>query len=172
MELNFVGLNNPTLIGVYIATITAISGICFNLLITFFSNNFQKNKEKRNQLQDIYTGCIKSLATVSTLSNATENNMDNIEISLVDAKKYLALLLIYTKESNQIKLNEEIHLFIAGQYQQILERASLNMSKLLNQSQTKYTYLQNERQKEVLITADIMLQIIINIGIQDQRLSL
>lgn len=166
-------LNNPTLLGVYIASITAITSVITNLITTFISNCFQNNRGKRSELQDIYAGCIKSLATVSTLSGATESNMDNIELSLVEAKKYLALLLIRTKNRKKIKLiEEEIYLFATRQYQQILERASLNKLNPSNQSLEKYGYLRNERQKQVLSAADVMLQLIIKNGPRDERLLL
>ncbi|MEH2193688.1 MAG: hypothetical protein V7K98_13770 [Nostoc sp.] len=162
-------LDNPTLIGVYIASITAVTSVTTNLITTVISNWFQNNREKRSELQDIYVGCIKSLATVSTLSGATESNMDNIELSLIEAKKYLALLLIRSKKRNQIKLIEkEVYLFTSGQYEQLLNQTSTNVL----QTSEKYEYLPNQRQKQVLNAADMMLQLIIKIAPQDNRLSL
>ncbi|MEH2004357.1 hypothetical protein [Nostoc sp.] len=90
-------LNNPVFIGVIIGLITGLINGC----VTISINTFQSSREKIRELQDIYAGCITSLATVSTLSGATESNMDTIELSLVKAKKWLALLLI---RSNNIGL--------------------------------------------------------------------
>ncbi|MEH2216041.1 MAG: hypothetical protein V7K72_02685 [Nostoc sp.] len=166
-------LDNPTLIGVYIASITAVTSVTTNLITTVISNWFQTNRQKRSELQDIYAACIKSLATVSTLSSATESNMDNIELSLVEAKKCLALLLICTKKSNQIKLiEEEVYLFISGQYEQFLKKASINVLQPSDKSLEKYEYLLNQPQKQVISAADIMLQLIIKIAAQDKRLLL
>ncbi|WP_375468538.1 hypothetical protein [uncultured Nostoc sp.] len=101
-------LNNTILIGVIIGLITGLINGCVTILI----NTFQSSREKIRELQDIYAGCITSLATVSTLSGATESNMDTIELSLVEAKKWLALLLIRSNNSNNIKLiKEEVYLF-------------------------------------------------------------
>ncbi|MEH2198671.1 hypothetical protein [Nostoc sp.] len=166
-------LDNPTLIGVYIASITAVTSVTTNLITTVISNWFQSNREKRSELQDIYVGCIKSLATVSTLSGATESNMDNIELSLIEAKKYLALLLICSKKRNQIKLIEkEVYLFTSGQYEQLLKQASTNVLQPSDKYLEKYEYLPNQGQKQVLSAADMMLQLIIKIAPQDNRLLL
>ncbi|QIR39003.1 hypothetical protein HCG51_21380 [Tolypothrix sp. PCC 7910] len=162
-------LDNPALTAIYFASITAIVSVITNLVITIISNIFQNSREKRSEIQDIYAGCIKSIATVSTLSGATESNMDNIEQSLVEAKKYFALLLIRTKNKSQIKqMEEEIYLFITGQYTQLLEKVSIEGL----QPSEKYKYLENIQQKVVLSAADIMLKRIIKIAPQDKRLSL
>ncbi|BAY84230.1 hypothetical protein NIES267_37260 [Calothrix parasitica NIES-267] len=57
-------LNNPILIAVYIILTTAI----INLITVNINNSFQKEREKVSKIEDIYAGCIKNLATVSTLS--------------------------------------------------------------------------------------------------------
>lgn len=161
-------LDNPTLLGVYIASITAVTSVVTNLLTTITTNCFQKNREKRSEIQNIYAGCIKSLATVSTLSGATENNLDNIELSLVEAKKDLSFLLIYTKNNNLIQeIGEEVYLFTVGNYEQFLESASKKGFKCL-----KYDYLKNKPLKQVLSASDIMLQMIIKNAHKDKRLSL
>lgn len=157
-------LDNPILIAVYIILITAI----INLITANINNSFQKEREQVSQLEDIYAGCLKSLATVSTLSGATEENLDNIEKSLIEAKKYLSLLLIRTKKRSYIsKIEEEAYLFATGDYQRLIEIAA---EKELRSS--KYDYLLNESQKQVLIAADTMLKIMIKNAHQDQRLLL
>ncbi len=157
-------LNNPILIAVYIILTTAI----INLITANINNSFQKEREQVSQIEDIYAGCIKSLATVTTLSGATEENLDNIEKSLIEAKKYLSLLLIRTKERSYIyKIEKEAELFATGDYEKLLEIASQNGFK-----SSKYNYLLNESQKKVLSAADIMLQIMIKNPHQDKRLLL
>ncbi|MEH2015766.1 hypothetical protein [Nostoc sp.] len=162
-------LNNTVLIGVIIGLITGLINGCVTILI----NTFQSSREKIRELQDIYAGCITSLATVSTLSGATESNMDTIELSLVEAKKWLALLLIRSNNSNNIKLiKEEVYLFTIGQYRKLLEKATIHPLQPINQSSGKYAYVSNQPLRELLSAADTMLQLIIKVGAKDKRLSL
>ncbi len=164
---DFMPLNNPTLMGVYIVLFTVISSAIINLSTAMINNRFQEQREKISQIQDIYAGCIKNLTTVSTLSGATEDNLDNIEQSLIEAKKYLSLLLIRTKKRSYISsIEKEAYLFATGNYEKLLEIASQNEFK-----SSKYNYLLNEPQKQVLSAADIMLQIMIK-NAKDKRLLL
>ncbi|MHC5936601.1 hypothetical protein [Nostoc sp.] len=163
------GLNNPVFIGVIIGLITGLINGC----VTISINTFQSSREKIRELQDIYAGCITSLATVSTLSGATESNMDTIELSLVEAKKWLALLLIRSNNSNNIKLiKEEVYLFTIGQYRELLEKTTIHPLQPINQSSGKYVYVSNQPLRELLSAADTMLQLIIKVGSKDKRLSL
>ena len=159
-------LNNP----VFISVIIGFISVLINGWVTISINTFQSSREKIKELQDIYAGCIMSLATVSSLSGATESNMDTIELSLVEAKKWLALLLIRSKNSDEIKLiKEEAYLFIIGQYTQLLKKASIHPFKPINQSSGKYAYLHNRPLQELLSAADTMLQLIITVGPEDKR---
>ncbi len=165
---DFMPFNNPTLMGVYIVFFTVITSAIINLLTARINNYFQKEREQISQIQDIYAGCIKNLATVSTLSGATKDNLDNIEQSLIEAKKYLSLLLIRTKNKCQIhEMEEAAELFATGDYEKLLQIASQNGFK-----SSKYNYLLNEPQKQVLSAADIMLQIMIKNAHKDKRLLL
>ncbi|MGJ5629592.1 hypothetical protein [Nostoc sp. CALU 1950] len=162
-------LDNPALTAIYFASITAMVSVITNLVITIISNCFQNTRQKRTELQDIYTGCIKSIATLTTLSTATETNLDNIEQSLVEAKKYLAILLIRTKNRNQIKqIEEEAFLFTTGQYKQLVEKAII---KGLKPSE-RFEYIEDEKNKALFSAADIMLKLIIEFAPQDKRLIL
>jgi len=164
-------LDNPTLLGVYVASITAMASVIISLSTTLISQNFQKSKQKRDELQDIYAGCIKNLAAVTTLSHATEENMNNIESSLVEAKKDLALLLIYGKNKKPIKIIEEQGLlFITGQYKKLTLNFPKDILVFPRSSFEKYDYILDERNKTLLIAADMMLQLIILIAPEDKRL--
>ncbi|MEH1848548.1 MAG: hypothetical protein V7L25_27185 [Nostoc sp.] len=99
--------------------------------------------------------------------------MDTIELSLVKAKKWLALLLIRSNNSNNIKLiKEEVYLFTIGQYRELLEKATIHPLQPINQSSGKYVYVSNKPLRELLSAADTMLQLIIKVGSKDKRLSL
>ncbi|MEM7714649.1 MAG: hypothetical protein AAF349_13920, partial [Cyanobacteria bacterium P01_A01_bin.68] len=121
------------------------------------------------KIEDIYAGCIKNIATVSTLSDATKENEDNIEQSLIEAKKNLSILLIRTQRKTYIeKIKEEAYLFAIGDYKKLLEVAEENGLKC-----SKYDYIsKNEPLKQVLSAADIILQIIIKNAHTDKRLLL
>jgi hypothetical protein len=97
-----------------------------------------------------------------------ESNMDNIEQSLVEAKKYLAILLIRTKHRNRTinTVEKEICLFTTGQYKELLEQASLKNLK----PSDKYQYIQDEKLKTLLSAGDIMLKLIIELAPQDKKL--
>jgi hypothetical protein len=138
-----------------------------------YSSVLSRSLFQKSNMIPIYAGCITSLATLSTLSGVTESNMDTIELSLVEAKKWLALLLIRSNNGNEIKLiKEEAYLFTTGQYTQLLEKASIHPFKPINQSSEKYAYLHNQPLKQLLSAADTMLQLIIKVGSQDKRLLL
>jgi hypothetical protein len=162
-------LDNPVLIGVYVASITAITSVITNLITTFISNFFQDRREGKNQLkselQNIYSGSIKSLATLLTLSGI-ESNLDTIELSIVEAKKWLALSLIYS-ESKYKELfehfEEETSLFILGQYEQLLEKEKTWATGL--QPLEKY-----QNVEDVYAAADIMIRRIMEVACQDKRL--
>jgi hypothetical protein len=160
-------LDSPVLIGVYVASITAITSVITNLITIFISNYSQNRRENKNwlrgELRDIYSGCIQNLSTLLTLSGI-DSNLDSIEQSIVESKKYLALSLIYNK-GKQIELlnifEEEALLFILGKYEQLLDKAKMRGIE----PSPKYRDV-----KAVYGSADIMLGHIVEIASQDQRL--
>jgi len=160
-------LDNPVLIGVYIASITATTSVLTNLITTFISNYSQNRRENRNwlrgELRDIYSGCIQHLSTLLTVSGI-DSNLDSIEQSIVESKKYLALSLIYNK-SKQIGqfsiFEEEALLFILGNHKQLLDKAKMRGIEV----SPKYRDV-----KLFYGAAEIMLGHIVEIASQDQRL--
>lgn len=157
-------LDNPVLIGVYVASITAITSVITNLITTCISNYFQNKRENRNwlrsELRNIYGDCIKSLSTILTLAGI-DSNLDSIEQSIVESKKYLALSLIYTRRK-QIQsfdiFKKEVCLFTLGEYEKLLDESAIEPS-------SKYRDLAS-----VYRAADIMLKHIIQVASQDKRL--
>ncbi|MBD1889805.1 hypothetical protein [Coleofasciculus sp. FACHB-SPT9] len=160
-------LNNPVLIGVFITSITAIASVITTLLTSLISTYSQTRRENkiwlRSELRNIYGGAVQSLATLLTLSSI-ESNMDIIEGAIVDAKKWLALSLIYF-EPKQKKVSElfeeEIYLFISGQYKQFLINAQMKGF----QPSEKYQGV-----NDVYGAADVMLKRIMEVAYQDKRL--
>jgi hypothetical protein len=165
-------LNNPILIGVYIASITAITSALTNLITSCISNVSQNRRDKvnwlRSEMQKIYSNCIQNLAAVTTLSFAVESNLDDIERSLIEAKKWLALILIYTKSRRSKYFSDfekEVFLFTSGEYLKFLKEAE---SKNLYPS-SRY---ENKENGEVCGAAQVMLRRVIEISSKDKRLAL
>ncbi|MBD1945797.1 hypothetical protein H6F50_26170 [Coleofasciculus sp. FACHB-712] len=161
-------LNNPVLLGVFVTSITAISTVIATSLTSLISNYYQTKRENeiwlKSELRNIYGGAIQSLATLLTLSGI-ESNMDAIEEAIVDAKKWLALSLIYfePKQKKTFKVFEdEIYLFTSGQYKYFLEKARIKGL----QPAEKYQGV-----NDVYGAADVMLKRIIEVAYQDKRLS-
>ena len=160
-------LDSPVLIGVYVASITAITSVITNLITTFISNYFQNRRENRNwlrgELRDTYSSCIQNLSTLLTLSGIDEN-LDSIEHSIVESKKYLALSLIYNKDKKTkflVDFKEEVLLFVSGKYEQLLEKAKMRGIE----PSPKYRKIE-----AVYCAADIMLGCVVEIASHDQRL--
>lgn len=161
-------LDNPVLIGVYIASITAITSVITNLITTLVSNYSQNRRESKNwvrsELRGIYGDCIKSLSTLLTLSGMVESNLDFIEQSVVESKKYLALALIYVNRK-QIKsfsaFKEDVHLFTSGEYEKLLNEARMRGIEPISRYQNVIA---------LYGAADVMLRQIIEIASRDERL--
>lgn len=114
--------DSPILIGVLSASSTAfITAVVTNCLQNLKENNIWL----KNQLQNSYVDSIKGLSTLITLSAIPEENLDTIEQSLVEAKKGLALSIVFMERDRfgdiHKELRNEILLFISGNYKDLIE---------------------------------------------------
>ncbi len=161
MESNISSLfMNPTIIAVICTLVT-------NFLIAFLNNTYQNKRDKINQIRDIYSGCIKNLSTVLTLYFDIEENKDKIEESLVEAKKYLALLLIYTKSRKEFnEIQKDIYLFTIGEYKEVIEEANKKGLKL----SVRYASIQEASIRDIRLASDIILKKILETAPKDKRL--
>jgi hypothetical protein len=156
-------LNNPVLLGLYAAIIAAISSLVVAVISKLFDRKNEKEKWLRSELQNIYGSCIKSLTTPLTLAYIP-TNLDTIEGAIIEAKKWLALVLIYhpSKKTKEFKeLEQQVSLFITGQYDKFLE---VCLAKGVQPSE-KYRH-----QISVYQAADIMLGRILEFAYRDKRL--
>lgn len=160
-------LENPVLIGVYIVSITSVASAIANFFTAWLSGRLkaQENNKSwlRKELRDIYADSIKNLATILTLSSI-ESNLDSIENSIIESKKYLALSLIYGRcrsQETDRDFSRDVNLFVSGQYEHLLKLAKENGVEPCE----KYCVL-----KDVYGAADVMLRRVLEVASQDKRL--
>jgi hypothetical protein len=160
--MNIDNLILSALIGALSAFITAIVTNCFQ----YFKEN---NIWLKNQLQNSYVDSIKGLSTLITLSAIPKGNVDIIEQSLVEAKKGLALSIVFMKKDRfadtHKKLKNEILLFISGDYKNLIklyENQGIQPSERFKDAK-----IQNY---EMYGSAEIILKRIIEAASYDKRL--
>jgi hypothetical protein len=160
-------LDSPIFIGIFSASATAF-------ITALVSNVFQNKRESKtwlkNQLQNLYSDSIRGLSALITLSADHEENLDSIEKSLVEAKKGLALSIVFmdTDMLNQKifkDLKNEILVFISGDYKKLME--IYTNQKLKPSARFENTKLKNY---EMYATAEIILKRVIEAASLDTRL--
>jgi hypothetical protein len=159
--------DSPIFIGIFSASATAF-------ITALVSNIFQNTRESRtwlkNQLQNSYSDSIRGLSTLITLSADHDKNLDFIEKALVEAKKGLALSIVFMDISifNQKifkDLKNEILVFISGDYKKLME--IYTSQKLKPSARFENTKLKNY---EMYATAEIILKRVIEAASLDSRL--
>lgn len=139
------------------AFIVLFSTLGTNFVIAIVNIFTQNKKEKNNVIKDIYSGCITNLSTVLTLNFVFEENLDQIEKSLIKSKKYLALLLIYGEKRQLKKIKYAVYLFTMGEYEKVIEEGNKNQIT----STAKYNTILEPSFKNIHLAADIILQLIL-----------
>lgn len=157
-------ITNQVLISSSVSIAALITSV-FNLFNTRISRNSQIELDSkvwlRNQIQNAYVGAIGSLSTLLTLGGV-DSNLDTIEQSIAEAKKCLALALIYAEHTEQFKeFDKYATLFISGQYPEFLEAAKLKQLKPAERYLDKL---------KVYGAADLMLKKVLEIARCDKRL--
>ena len=159
--------DSPIFIGIFSASATAF-------ITALVSNIFQNTRESRtwlkNQLQNSYSDSIRGLSTLITLSADHDKNLDFIEKALVEAKKGLALSIVFMDISifNQKifkDLKNEILVFISGDYKKLME--IYTNQELKPSARFENTKLPNY---EMYATAEIILKRVIEAASLDSRL--
>jgi len=159
--------DSPIFIGIFSASATAF-------ITALVSNIFQNTRESRtwlkNQLQNSYSDSIRGLSTLITLSADHDKNLDFIEKALVEAKKGLALSIVFMDISmfNQRifkDLKNEILVFISGDYKKLME--IYTNQELKPSARFENTKLPNY---EMYATAEIILKRVIEAASLDSRL--
>lgn len=159
--------DSPIFIGIFSASATAF-------ITALVSNIFQNTRESKtwlkNQLQNSYSDSIRGLSTLITLSADHDKNLDFIEKALVEAKKGLALSIVFMDISifdQKIfkDLKNEILVFISGDYKKLME--IYTNQKLKPSARFENTKLKNY---EMYATAKIILKRVIEAASLDSRL--
>jgi len=159
--------DSPIFIGIFSASATAF-------ITALVSNIFQNTRESKtwlkNQLQNSYSDSIRGLSTLITLSADHDKNLDFIEKALVEAKKGLALSIVFMDISmfNQRifkDLKNEILVFISGDYKKLMEIHT--NQELKPSARFENTKLPNY---EMYATAEIILKRVIEAASLDSRL--
>lgn len=153
--------------------LSALIGALSALITAVVANYFQYFKENniwlKNQLQNSYVDSIKGLSTLITLSAIPKDNLNTIEQSLVEAKKGLALSIVFMERDRfadtHKELRNEILLFISGDYKNLIK---LYENREIQPSERfKNIKLQNY---EMYGSAEIILKRIIEMASYDKRL--
>ncbi|MBC5797448.1 MAG: hypothetical protein VKL60_03865 [Sphaerospermopsis sp.] len=86
---------------------------------------------------------------------------------MVEAKKYLALLLIYTKSIKEFKeIQKDIYLFTIGEYKEVIEESNKKGLKL----SVRYASIQEASIRDIRLASDIILKKILETAPKDKRL--
>jgi len=155
-------IDSPIFIGPIIGVSSAIATV-------LFSNLFQNDRENKNwiknQILSSYSDSINGLSALITLSAQYKGNEDAIEKSLVEAKRGLAVSVLFIDREMFKDLENEILLFVTGNYSDLIEIYS---KKGLKPSE-RFTNL-NLKNHEMYGSAEIILRRIIDAISLDKRL--
>ncbi len=155
-------IDNPVFLGSIIGFSSAIANVLFS---NFFQNSRENKSWIKNQILSSYSDSINGLSALITLSAQYKGNEDAIEKSLVEAKRGLAVSVVFIDREMFKNLEDEILLFITGNYSDLIRIYS---EKGLRPSE-RFTNL-NLQNHEMYGSAEIILRRIIDAISLDKRL--
>jgi len=155
-------IDNPVFFGAIIGFFTAITNVLFS---NFFQNNRENKNWIKNQILTSYSDSINGLSSLITLSAQHKGNDDAIEKSLVEAKRGLAIFVVFIDRKIFKDLEDEILLFVTGDYRDLMRIYS---TKGLRPTE-KFENL-NLQNHEMYGSAEIILKRIIDVFSLDKRL--